>query len=435
MEVFNEPTGLPPNRSHDHKIELSDSATKSFNDLKVAVTSLPILALLDFTKAFVIDVMLVQLIGIVAQQRWLYKLLGYEFTIEYKKGVENKVVDELGELAALSFPTPTWLLELKAAYDTYQDVPAAGHSGFHKCLHRARVDFYWPSLKHDVKKFIRECETCQRNKVQNVLLAGFLQPLPVPEQIWTDLSMDFVEAAQVASLFLNNVFKLHGLPKTIVSDGGSTFTSSFWKELFSDKPKLWVDWLSLVEWWYNSTFHTSTKMTPFEAVYGTPRIRLQAYIPGLTSNQSVDQLLQTREQILVTLKSNLSLAQERMKYYYDKRRTDREFPVGDWKKIGDQFTPFSSLPPFDLQGELRPQLEKILEHKSIKKDNRTIVEVLIQWKGAGVEDSTWEHYWKLQQQFSQQGALKGKGVLCVEKILEWKGLSLQKEYGSGQGAS
>ncbi|XP_035547375.1 uncharacterized protein LOC118348911 [Juglans regia] len=155
-------------------------------------------------------------------------------------------------------------------------------------------------------------------------------------------------AAQAALLFFNNVFKLHGLPKTIVSDRGSTFTSSFWKELFrlqgvnlsysstyhpqsdgqteavnkclehflrslsGDKPRLWTDWLSLAEWWYNSTFHTSTKMTPFEAVYGTPPIRLQAYIPGLTANQSVDQLLQTREQILATLKSNLSLAQDRM---------------------------------------------------------------------------------------------------------------------------
>ena len=115
-------------------------------------------------------------------------------------------------------------------------------------------------------------------------------------------------------------FKLHDLPKTIVSDRGSIFTSSFWKELFrlqgvnlsyssayhpqsdgqteavnkclehflrsfsGDKPKLWVDWFSLVEWWYNSTFHTSTKMTPFEAVYGTPPIRPEAYITGLTAN-------------------------------------------------------------------------------------------------------------------------------------------------------
>ncbi|KAF5441855.1 hypothetical protein F2P56_037207 [Juglans regia] len=201
-------------------------------------------------------------------------------------------------------------------------------------------------------------------------------------------------------------------------------------------------------------------MTPFETIYGTPPIRLQAYIPGLTANQLVDQLLQTREQILVTLKSNLSLAQDRMKYYYEKRRTDREFSLGDWvylklqpyrqqsvavrrnlklspryfgpfqithrigkvayrlclpsdsllhpvfhvsvlkKNIGDQLTHFSSLPPVDLQGEFRPQPERIFECRSSERDNKAMVEVLIQWEGAGVEDSTWEPYWKLRQQFS-----------------------------------
>ncbi|KAF5471905.1 hypothetical protein F2P56_008668 [Juglans regia] len=575
-------------------------ATKSFNDLKVVVTSPPVLALLDFTKAFIIECdacatgirailmqdqrpltffsqalkgknltlstyekeflalvlavkkwrpyllgstfviktdhhslkyLLKQKISSVAQQRWLSKLLGYEFTMEYKQGVENKVVDalshkdqvdELGELAALSFPTPTWLLELKAAYDADQDVhklitafhfdptsnssfklrhgiffkkdiiyvpdslplkqqilnylhssPTAGHSSFHKCLHRARVDFYWPGLKHDVKQFIRECETCQRNKIQNLLQAGFLQPLPIPEQICTDLSMAFAEGLPISKgysiimFILERNFRLQGVKSSAYhpqSDGQTKAVNKclehFLRSFSVDKPKLWVDWLSLAEWWYNSIFHTSTKMTPFEAIYGTPPIRLQAYIPGLTVNQSVDQLLQTCAQILVTLKSNLSLAQDRMKYYYDKRRTDREFSVGDWvylkvqpyrqqsvavsrnlklspcyfgslqithiigkvayrlclpsdsllhpvfhvsvlkKKIGDQLTPFSSLPPVDLQGELRPQLEKILERRSVKRDNRAVVEVLIQSEGARVEDSTWEPYWKLRQQFS-----------------------------------
>ncbi|XP_035544590.1 uncharacterized protein LOC118347985 [Juglans regia] len=175
------------------------SATNSFNALKAAVTSPSVLALPDFTKAFVIECdacatnigavlmqdqrplaffsqalkgknlilstyekellalvlavkkwrpyllgsafviktdhhslkyLLEQKIGTIAQQRWLSKLLGYEFSIEYKQGVENKVadalsrkdqVDEFGELAALSFPTPTWLSELKEAYATDQD--------------------------------------------------------------------------------------------------------------------------------------------------------------------------------------------------------------------------------------------------------------------------------------------------------------------------
>ena len=46
--------------------------------------------------------------------------------------------------------------------------PQGGHSGFHKTLHRARAEFYWAAMKGDIKKFIRECDTCQQNKYENI---------------------------------------------------------------------------------------------------------------------------------------------------------------------------------------------------------------------------------------------------------------------------
>lgn len=142
--------------------------------------------------------------------------------------------------------------------------PHAGHSSFHKSLHRAKSDFYWSRLKHDLKQFVRICEVCQRNKLPNTFPASLLQTLPVPTTTWTDLSMDFVEglpisnghsvimvvvdrfpkyshfitlkhlftAITVALTFFDNVFKLHGMPAIIVTDRGSTFVSNFWKELF-----------------------------------------------------------------------------------------------------------------------------------------------------------------------------------------------------------
>ena len=104
--------------------------------------------------------------------------------------------------------------------------------------------------------------------------------------------------AKVAQLYMQYVCKLHGMPATIVSDRDLVFTSHFWKELMrlqsvqlamsttyhpytdgqievvnksleyylrafaADRPQSWVEWLSLVEFWFNTNFHVSLKMTP-----------------------------------------------------------------------------------------------------------------------------------------------------------------------------
>lgn len=109
-------------------------------------------------------------------------------------------------------------------------------------------------------------------------------------------------AATIAQVFVENIFKLHGVPQSIDSDRDKVFTSNFWKELFrlqgtqlnmstsyhtqtdgqtevvnrclenylrcftSDRQKDWVRWLPWAEWWYNTTYHSSTKQTPLEAV-------------------------------------------------------------------------------------------------------------------------------------------------------------------------
>ena len=48
-------------------------------------------------------------------------------------------------------------------------------------------------MKKDIKKHVKECDTCQRQKVENLAPMGLLQPLPIPEQPWADISMDFIE--------------------------------------------------------------------------------------------------------------------------------------------------------------------------------------------------------------------------------------------------
>ena len=275
--------------------------------------------------------------------------------------------------------------------------PQGGHSGFHKTLHRAKSEFYWEGMRKEVRRFIKECDICQQNKSENIHPAGLLQPLPIPTKVWTDISLDFIEglpnsesysvimvvvdrlskyahfipishpytASKIAQVFLANIFKLHGLPNSIVTDRDPTFMSTFWKELFKlqgttlkfssayhpqtdgqteivnkmveqylrcfsgDKPKGWVKWLPLAEWWYNTNIHASTKLSPFESVYGYPPPKLIPYTPGTTQLQEVENTLKTRDEIIRILRTNLQLAQDRMKKFADIKRTARSFNIGD----------------------------------------------------------------------------------------------------------
>jgi hypothetical protein len=97
-----------------------------------------------------------------------------------------------------------------------------------------------------------------------------------------------------------------------------------------DRPKDWLRWLPLAEWAYNSAEHTSTKLTPFEAVYRFLPPPLLPYEPSTSSVQAVDETLKSREFIHSLIRENLEDAQSRMKVYADKHRTHWEFTTGDW---------------------------------------------------------------------------------------------------------
>lgn len=120
-------------------------------------------------------------------------------------------------------------------------------------------------MKQDIYSFVRESDTCQRCKVENIAYPDQLQPLLTPDKLWQDISINFIEglpkvvgkeviylvvdrlikvahflelkhpytALDVSQLFMDGVFKFHRMPKSIVSDRDAIFISKFWKELFS----------------------------------------------------------------------------------------------------------------------------------------------------------------------------------------------------------
>ena len=119
-------------------------------------------------------------------------------------------------------------------------------------------------MKQDIHNFFVECDVCQCNKGETDKYSGTLQLLLIPLDIWRDISMDFITGlpksgnksvimvvvdhlynythlctlqhpfttSTVAQIFMDQVFKLHGMPHSIVSDRDPTFTINFWQELF-----------------------------------------------------------------------------------------------------------------------------------------------------------------------------------------------------------
>ena len=73
------------------------------------------------------------------------------------------------------------------------DSGIGGHSGCTATYHRIKQLFAWPKLKDFVKHYVEACSVCQQAKVEHVRSPGLLQPLPVPTESWTMVSMDFIE--------------------------------------------------------------------------------------------------------------------------------------------------------------------------------------------------------------------------------------------------
>jgi hypothetical protein len=94
-------------------------------------------------------------------------------------------------------------------------------------------------------------------------------------------------------------------------------------------PHQWSKWVPLAEWWYNTNYHTATKSTPYEILYGFPPPLHIPYFPKDSTVEAVDQLLTQREEMLAQIRDNLLKAQHRMVQLANRKRSDRQFIPGD----------------------------------------------------------------------------------------------------------
>ena len=75
----------------------------------------------------------------------------------------------------------------------FHDSPLGGHSGMLQTYKRLAHQFYWPSMRQTIHKYISSCDKCQRAKSKTLFPTRLLQPLPIPCHVWTDITMDFIE--------------------------------------------------------------------------------------------------------------------------------------------------------------------------------------------------------------------------------------------------
>lgn len=110
------------------------------------------------------------------------------------------------------------------------------------------------------------------------------------------------------------------------TDGQSEVTNrtleQYLRSFLYQNPKKWEDYLAWAEYWYNTSYHASTKRSPFEYLYGRKGPVLVSYPVGTSPNDEVDHELQERDELIKELKDNLDQANNRMKSYYDKGRRE-----------------------------------------------------------------------------------------------------------------
>ncbi|KAI7943923.1 hypothetical protein MJO28_011451 [Puccinia striiformis f. sp. tritici] len=278
------------------------------------------------------------------------------------------------------------------------DSKLAGHPGRARTLALVQRCFTWPAMRKFIYAYVDGCDSCQRVKPVTQKPFGTLEPLPIPAGPWTDISYDLItdlpesnsynciltvvdrltkmahfipctkelNASGLADLMLRHVWKLHGTPKSIVSDRGSIFVSQLTKEL--DKrlgiklhpstayhPRTdgqseivnkaveqyirhfvcyrqddWEPLLATAEFTYNNNEHTATGVSPFKANYG-----YEPTYGGIPSSEQclpeVEERLRTLSRVQDEVRQCLEEAQESMKRQFN--RHVRKTP--HWKE-GDE---------------------------------------------------------------------------------------------------
>src|ERR1700743_371535 len=274
------------------------------------------------------------------------------------------------------------------------DNPLAGHGGIAQHTEMITRQYYLSKMRETIKRNIKNCDMCQRSKVVRHAPYGLLQPNEVPDQPWRSIAMDFItdlpnsngydtilvvidrltkmshfipcqkdlNARQFATLFMQHIVRLHGIPRDIITDRGSLFTSELWKETTKNlgierrlstafhpqtdgqtertnaileqylhsyinyQQDNWSNLIAIAEFAYYNVYQETIKTTPFYANYGrNPEHQLMNHI--ITGKGTTAENMENLHQ---TLRDEMNNAQIRQKENYNQhRKPDPNLKSGD----------------------------------------------------------------------------------------------------------
>ncbi|KAI0503771.1 hypothetical protein KFK09_014714 [Dendrobium nobile] len=259
-------------------------------------------------------------------------------------------------------------------------------------------------------------------KAEHQKPSGQLQPLPIPEWKWEDIAMDFVvglprsrqsrdaiwviidrltksahflpirqtdSVEKLAKLYVDEIVRLHGIPKSIVSDRDARFTSKLWKKIqealgtrltfstafhpqtdgqsertiqtLEDLMRLcvldfggnWETHIPLIEFAYNNSYQASIGMAPYEALYGrkcrTPLCWVETGERKIIGTEMVDEATSK----IRLIRDRLKAVQDRQRKYYDAKHRPVEFEVGEFVFL--KVSPMKGVQRFGKTGKLSPR--------------------------------------------------------------------------------
>ncbi|XP_051137558.1 uncharacterized protein LOC127255849 [Andrographis paniculata] len=363
-----------------------------------------------------------------SQQLWVAKLLGYDFTIEYKTGASNAAADALSrrgeelELAAVSVPgwlgldevrSEQWqdaslrriITAIEAGPDSSRGYEVIGGCLYYKGWLALSVRSRWiPQL---LREFHDTPVGGHAANYQTLTPARWLHPLPIPMFVWEDISMDFITCLPKSRGYSNILVVVDRLSKyghfialkppntarsmaeafmrdssiaqdtSVDCESGTSlkFSSAYHAETDGqtevlnravetylrcfpcEQPKKWMRWLALAEYWYNTSFQTAAKMTPFEVVY-------------------------RREPSSIKSRIYLVFHVSQLQRVVGDHPVEQELPVTLEIPVGPFFEP-----------------EEVLAARNVAEDGSEEDQVLVRWVGQTEDDATWVDLSEFRRQF------------------------------------